>query len=215
MLEQSLAIARQIGDRYGEALTLADLGNAHGDLEAWSQAVDYSRQAIDVADAISSVQAQSEAYYVLAKIQLLAGELPAAQQAAIAARDHDYPPDRAALSLLLGIVQLRQNQPAEAVREFSEAVSQADELLRYANGAYAALDTKALALSGLALTTDPDQAAEAAAVFSAARTITSANGIVHATLALFDALAAADRDGILAAIRPDAEGRTVTAEPPR
>ena len=51
-------------------------------------------------------------------------------------------------------------------------------------------------------------------MFRAARTITSADGIVRQTLALFDALAAADRDGILAAIRPDAEGRTVTAEPP-
>ena len=32
---------------------------------------------------------------------------------------------------------------------------------------------------------------------------------------LFDALAAADRGDVLAGIRPEAEGRTVTAEPPR
>ena len=60
----------------------------------------------------------------------------------------------------------------------------------------------------------PDKAVEAAAAFRAARAITSADGIVRQTRALFDALAAADRGGILAGIRPDAEGRTVTADPP-
>jgi tetratricopeptide (TPR) repeat protein len=213
LYEQTLAIGRQIGDRYTEALALVGLGYAHGDFGAWSQAVKYSGQAIDLADAISSMQAQSDAYCLLARIHLLAGELPAAQHAAIAARGHDYPPNRAASSLLLGIVQLRQDHPAEAAREFGGAVARADELLEQASGAYAALDTKALALCGLALTTDPDKAAEAAAAFRAARAITNADGTVRATLALFDALAAADRGDILAGIRSEAEGRAVTDEP--
>ena len=115
--------------------------------------------------------------------------------------------------MLLGITQLRQDQQAEAAREFARAVTQADELLQLADAAYAALHTKALALCGLALTTDPGQAVEAAAAFRAAREITSADGIVQQTLALFDALAVADRDGLLAAIRPEAEGRTGVAEP--
>jgi tetratricopeptide (TPR) repeat protein len=215
LYEQTLAIARQTGNRYAEALALAALGGAHGDLRAWSQAAEYSRQAIDVADAIGSAQAQSGALLGLACIRLLAGDLSAAQQAALAARGHDYPRDRAELSLLLGIAQLRGDQPAEAAREFGDAITQADELLQQASDAYTALDTKALALCGLALTTDPGQAAEATAVFRAARAITSADGIVRAALAMFDALAAADRVDVLAEIRPDAEGRTVTAEPPR
>ena len=212
--EQALAIKRQIGHRYGEAMCLIGLADVYRNLGVWGRAAEYNRQAIDVADAISNAQAQSEARRGLAKTHLLAGELPAAQQAAIAARSHDYPPGRAELSLLLGITQLRQDHPAEAVREFGDAITQADELLQQTSGAYAALDTKALALCGLALTTNPDRAAEAAAVFRAARMITSADGIVKEILALFGALAAADRDGILAAIRPDAQGLTVTAEPP-
>src|SRR6266567_2311527 len=206
LYEQALAIQRQIGYRHGEALGLVGLAAVYENLEAWGRAAEYRQQAIDVADAISSAQAQSGARQHLASTCLFAGDLPAAQQAAIAARGRDYPPDRAGLSLLLGIAQLRQDHPAEAAREFVGALTQADELLQEASGTYAALDTRALALCGLALTTNPDRAAEAAAAFRAARAITSADGIVRATLALFDALAAADRDDILAGIRPEAAG---------
>ena len=110
------------------------------------------------------------------------------------------------MSLLLGITQLRQDQPAAAVREFRDAAAQADELLEQASGAYATQDTRALALCGLALTTDHEKA-EAIAAFRAARAITSADGIIKQVLALFDALAAADHGGILAGIRPAAEGK--------
>ena len=113
------------------------------------------------------------------------------------------------MSLLSGIIWLRQDQPAAAAREFHDAITQADERLEQASGAYKALDTKALALCGLALTTDPGKAAEAATVFRAARAITSADGIIRRTLALFDALAAADRGGILAGIRPAVTGRRI------
>ena len=147
------------------------------------------------------------AYRILAQIQLLAGDLPAARQAISAARDHDYPSEGARLSLLSGITQLRQDRPMAAAQEFRDAITQADELLEQTSGAYDALDTKALALCGLALTTDPGKAAEAATVFRAARAITSADGIVRGTLALFDALAVADRGGILAGTRQAVEGR--------
>ena len=204
--EQALAVARQIGYRFGEAMDLVGLAEAYRYLGAWDRAAQYSRQAIDVADAIGTAQAQSAARCGMAKTRLLVGDLPATQQVADAARGHDYPPDRAELSLLLGIVQLRQDQPADAAGEFGDAITQADELLQQTSGGYAALDTKALALCGLALTTDPGKAAEAAMAFRAARAITSADGIVKQTVALFDALALADRDGILAAILPEAEG---------
>jgi len=77
------------------------------------------------------------------------------------------------------------------------------------SGDYDALDTKALALCGLALTTDPGNAAKAATVFQAARAVTTADGITNRTLALFDALAAADRGGVLAPTRPAARGQSI------
>ena len=205
LYEQALAVARQIGFRYVEAVHVANLGEAYGDLGSWDQGARYSREAIDIADAIGSAQAQSLARGILARIQLLAGDLAAARQAISAARDHDYPTDRAALSLLSGIIWLRQDQPAAAAEEFQAAITQAGQQLEQASGDYRALDTKALALCGLALTTEPGKAAEACTVFRAARAITSADGIVRRTLALFDALAAADQGGILAGTRQAAE----------
>jgi hypothetical protein len=164
---------------------------------------------IEVADAIGSAQAQSEARRVLARIQLLAGDLAGAQQAISAARGHDYPADRAKLSLLSGIVWLRQDSPAAAAGEFQEAITQAGQQLEQFSGDYGALDTKALALCGLALTIDPGNAAKAATLFRAARAITNADGVTRRALALFDALAAADHGGILAPIRLAIEGQSI------
>jgi tetratricopeptide (TPR) repeat protein len=208
LYKQALAIHREIGYRYAEARALDYLGDTHGDLGSWDQGAQYCREAIEVADAIGNAQTQSGARRSLARIQLLAGNLPAALQAVTAARDHDYPTDRAGVSLLSAITQLRQGQPAAAAQEFRTAITQADEQLQQTSGDYGALDTKALALCGLALTTDPAKAAEAATVFRAARAITSADGIVNRALALFNALAAADRGGILTGIRPALKGDT-------
>jgi len=165
------------------------------------QGAGYTRQAIEIADAIGSAQAQSWARRILAQSQLLTGDLTAARQAISAARDHDYPADRADLSLLSGIIWLRQDQPAAAAEEFQASITRAGQQLEQASGDYAALDTKALALCGLALTTEPGKAAEARTAFRAARAITSADGIVRRTLTLFDALAAADQGSILAGTR--------------
>jgi len=201
LFERALAIASQIGYRLAEGAYLAGLAETYADLGSCDQGAKYSRQAIDIADAIGSAQLQSDARRMLALIQLLTGDLAAARQAISAARDHDYPADRARLSLLSGIIWLRQDRPAAAAEEFQACITQAGQQLEQASDDYEALDTKALALCGLALTTEPGKAAEACAVFRAARAITSADGIVRRTLALFDALAAADQGGILAGTR--------------
>jgi tetratricopeptide (TPR) repeat protein len=201
LYKQALAIARQIGYRYSETAYLSGLAQVHGDLGSWDQGARYSQEAIDIADAIGSAQSQSGARGILALIQLLAGDLAAARQTISAARDHDYPTDRAALSLLSGIIWLRQDRPTAAAEEFQASITQAGQQLEHSSGDYDALDTKALALCGLALTTEPGKAAEACTLFRAARAITIADGIVRRTLALFDALAAADRGGILAGTR--------------
>lgn len=203
--QQALTLSRETGDRYTASNALDNLANAYGDLAAWGQASEFSRQAIAIADALGSAQVQNEARLTLARIHLLAGDPQAAHQVARAARDHPYPLYRAQLSLLLGITQLRQGQPSVAAQEFRDAAAEAGELLQRASGAYAAQDTRALASCGLTVTGEPQQAA-AIAAFRAARAITSADGIVAQVLALFDALAAADQDGLLAGIRPTAAG---------
>ncbi len=97
---------------------------------------------------IMTVVGRSGARSSLARICLLVGDLSAAQQAAVAARGHDYPPDRARLSLLLGIVQLRQDQPAEAAREFGSAITEADELLQHQRGRHRHGDPRAVRRPG-------------------------------------------------------------------
>jgi hypothetical protein len=73
----------------------------------------------------------------------------------------------------------------------------ADTLLEHTKDDYHALDTKALALCGVALIDDIDRIAEASTMFRAARAITQDKGTVRRVLRLFDALALADRSGIL------------------
>jgi hypothetical protein len=99
----------------------------------------------------------------------------------------------------------RQDRPTAAAEEFQASTTRAGQQLEQTSGDYQALDTKALALCGHALTTEPGKAAEACTVFRAARAKTSADGIVRRTLALFDAPAAADRGGILAGTRQAVE----------
>jgi tetratricopeptide (TPR) repeat protein len=205
--QQALALHRRLGHRYGEAIALANLGDLHGDLELWDQGVGYCRQAMDVADAISSAHAQSLARRTLARIQLLANDLLAVCQTVDTARRYHYPRHRARLSLLSGIALLLQDEVAAATQEFHAAITQADEELQHTSSAYKTVDTKALALCGLALTTDPEKAMEATTVFRAARAITSASGVVSQTVALLNVLTAADRNDILTAIRPAIAGQ--------
>jgi len=165
---QAAATARQIGYRYGQAFSLAGLADVHRNLARWGQAIEYARQAADLADAISNAQAQSRIGCGLARIQLLTGDPAAALQTASSARGPDYLPGRAELSLMLGVARLRLGQPAAASPEFRDAISQADELLRLTSDAYAALDIRALALCGLALTAAAGRTAAAAAGRTAA-----------------------------------------------
>jgi len=69
-----------------------------------------------------------------------------------------------------------------------------------------ALDTKALALCGLALCEDEHHLAPATEAFRTARKITKARGMVTTILKQFDALVQADADGILTRSRKAAAG---------
>ncbi len=86
--------------------------------------------------------------------------------------------------------------------------SSADALLAQTAQLYAVLDSKGLALAGLALCAAGEETAErhrvssrnsvseAVTAYRAARAITTAPGIVQRALRLFDALAVADAAGI-------------------
>lgn len=179
LYQQALPINRDIGHRYEEAFGLIGLAETYVDLGAWRLAADHGRQAVEIADAISNAETQSGAWLSVARTMLLSGDLPAALEAARAASERPrYPPLASRISLLLGISRLRLNEPDAAVRDFRDAIDRADEQLRWASGAYAQHDTRALALCGLALASHQGFAEQAAAAFRAARAVTGAAGIV-------------------------------------
>jgi tetratricopeptide (TPR) repeat protein len=201
LYEQALAIARDIGERGVEMNQLNNLGDIYVDRDEWKQAIQHYDQAIRIADEIGDIQIQSEARNGLAKAHLLLGELSAARQIAEAARTLDFQPNNASVSATLGVVLLRQGQAEPARLAFTEAVAQSDGLLTHTSDNYQALDTKALALCGLALLGDASRLPEASSAFQAARTVNRDAGVIQRALRLFDTLAFVDQDGILASVR--------------
>jgi tetratricopeptide (TPR) repeat protein len=206
--EKALTIDREIGYREGQTQDFTNLGDCHMDLEQWQQALQHYHEAIQLADQIGVVQTQSEARSGLAKVHLFRGELPAARVVLEAARAYDYPTNNANVSAILGVVLLRLGEREQAQRAFGTAVSQADALLDSASDNYAVLDTKALALCGLALLGEARQLPDAISAVRAARAVNRDTGVVGRVLRLLDALIATDHAGVLAAVRVAAAGET-------
>jgi tetratricopeptide (TPR) repeat protein len=207
LYEQALDIARDLGDREGQAYQLNNLGDGYVYGEAWEQAIQSYNEAIRIADEISLNHIQSESRDGLANAQLSLGQMPQAREAAEAARGYDYPPKNASVSAILGTILLRQGQVEAARLAFTEAVAQANMLLERTGDNYAALDDKALALSGLAVLGDIGRLAEARGAALAARAINREVGVVHRALQRWDALAVADQNGLLVPVRDIAAGR--------
>ena len=205
--EQSLAIAREIGSRYVEGNDLVCIGNLYADSREFIQACDCYREAIGLAGETGNRQNQHEARFGLAEANLLSGDLAAAHTAIDAAREYDYPQNNAAAWTMAGIVRLRQGEPDAAREAFSQGLTVAEGLLELSDQNLSALETKALALCGLALCGNTRRLTAASQSFRTARQITTAKGVVTRLLNRFDALAIADADGILAPVQEVAAGR--------
>ena len=156
---------------------------------------------------------QAEARHGLAQTQLWAGDLAAGRQTIDTASAHAYPPARATIALLDGIIHLRRRSVTAAEQAFRDAITHADQRLHHTPDDYDALDTKALALTGLTLCSHTDHTSDAITTFRAARTLTTADGITARIHRQLDTLTPADPTGILDHIRPDATGQG--SEPPR
>jgi tetratricopeptide (TPR) repeat protein len=205
--QQALAILRKTGNRGGEATVLNNLGSAHADQGTLQISAEYCRQAVTISDETGDVQVRCEARLTLAKTQLWAGDLADCRTTIEAARGYDYPPASAEISLIQGIVLLRQGSRADAVARLAEAVSAANAVLQRTERTPRALNIRALALSGLVLTNSPSHIDDAVRSFRAARAITTAPGILGRALRLLDAITAADPAGTLDSVRNAAIGR--------
>src|SRR5207302_7741803 len=104
------------------------------------------------------------------------------------------------------VAALRQGDRAAAQGAFVTALDQASKLLARSPQLYEALHIRALALCGLALCEGAGHIPAAREAYKAARAINSDAGVVGRVLQLFEAVAKADTDGILAEVRPEAAG---------
>jgi tetratricopeptide (TPR) repeat protein len=197
LFTQALAIFRDIGDRDGEASALDGLGRAwlaSGDAR---QAVILLEQAVNVADTIGGLEAMVTARSGLARAQLQLGDLAEALATA-EWRELSYPPEEPTMRLLEGLALLELHHADQAGRAFTDALTAAEELLALADSNVAALQARALALSGMAaVAANPDQAIQAAQAFARLRTTAAGADVTADTRRLFTVIASHDRAGIL------------------
>jgi tetratricopeptide (TPR) repeat protein len=202
LLTDALAIAREVGDRYDEANELNYLarnylasGNPHRAAELFGQAMDLTVSTGDIEPA-------AEARSGWARAQLQLGNPVAALTAAAPEHEPPYPTEEPAARLLAGLALLELDHVDESARAFGDAVTAADALLGLADSNVAALQARALALSGLAVATrDTTRAMAAVAAFTRARAVTRAAGVAADTRRLLEIIASHDKSGLLITAR--------------
>jgi tetratricopeptide (TPR) repeat protein len=204
--EQALVIDREIEYRLGEGMDLGNLADVLVDEKQYPEAIRSAAESAEIAEEVSSPSLGSYSNSTLAVARLYVKDLVGARAAAKAAQQYDEPRNNHNVLALLALIYLRQGDVAAAQEAFTEAVAQAESMLNRSAQSYKALDSKGLALCGLAVCGDAGRVAEAAEAYRAARAINKDAGIVGRVLRLFDALAEADAAGVLAGVRASAAG---------
>jgi tetratricopeptide (TPR) repeat protein len=205
-LNDSLIIAREIGYRVVEAATQTYIGDVYLDQGVWGEAVPAFKKAIEIADEIANTQHQQLARLGLAEANLYQRELAAAREMAEAGQQYNFPLSNHRIPAVLGVAAFCQGDRMAARQAFAAALYQAEELLKLNPQFYRALDSKGLALCGMALCENTEYIPGAKEAYKAARAINSDAGIVGRVLRRFDALAKADTAGILSEVRAQAAG---------
>ncbi|PYR69647.1 MAG: hypothetical protein DMF88_05225 [Acidobacteria bacterium] len=130
----------------------------------------------------------------IARAHLALGRVSDARAAAERGRAADEPENNPNVLVLLGIACLRQQDVEAAAEAFEAAVAQADVVLQFTRN-FNALDSKAVALTGLALCGDRSRLADAVAVHRAARAINRDAGVMRRVAWLNEQMAPADAAG--------------------
>ena len=195
---QALAIARETGDRQFEAGQLGNAANCHVFMGDYDQALDLYTQALAIARDMGAMESAVNSLPGLARAHLQLGN-PAAALTVLAEHHGPYPGAEPTTRLVEALALLELHRAAEAVRAFSGALTAADGQLALGDTNVAALQVRALALSGLAAATgDPARAADAASAFISAQNATSAVGVAADTRRMLKLITPHDQTGILA-----------------
>jgi DNA-binding SARP family transcriptional activator len=125
-LEQALDIRRDFGDTLGEAQTAIALGEGHLNVHGPGEdALRYMRRAADLLQPMGATSLRSVALNNLGEVHFRLGELDAAEDCFVQARDISrefggYVEGHVLHNL--GLVFLRQHRPQEAIASFTEAL---------------------------------------------------------------------------------------------
>ncbi|RIK40647.1 MAG: hypothetical protein DCC55_14325 [Chloroflexi bacterium] len=204
--EDAISIARQLDLRDTEASYLAFLADTLIVEDAFAEAIQCATDGAKIAEEIGSATAASLNNQFLAAAHLFAGHTQEARKAAESGRQYEESRSKHTVLNLIGLAALAQSDHQAARIAFQAANTATDLLLMHNPRNYLALDAKGLALCGLTLCEGESRVPAAIAAYRAARAATVAPGIVGRALRLFDALAVADVDGVLAPVRPVVAG---------
>jgi uncharacterized protein YjbI with pentapeptide repeats/tetratricopeptide (TPR) repeat protein len=199
--EHSLAAAREAGYRLVEGQCLVYYSDFLIDQGSFAQAIDLAMEALETSRHIGSPRLAWGSSSVLALGHLRAGEVAEARSAIDDAYRYGFRRRSYATSALQGVIALRQGDRSTAYDAFARTVGAATNAILQGGGRnFAALDAKGLALCGLTLHGEP-RLDEAAAAYTAARSLTTAPGVVRRAASLFDELARSDPNSSLAPVR--------------
>jgi tetratricopeptide (TPR) repeat protein len=203
--EQALMVAREIGEGFLEGLQFANFAELLIDEGKYEEAIQQALYCQRTGRETGSWRLGFVSNSLLALAYLYAGDLPRARVAGESGRRYDEPRDNHAILALLGVITLRQGDRVAAQEMFKMAVQQVDALLPY-NNSFLILDSKGLALCGLALCEDDKYITEAINAYKDARKINRDAGVVGRVRRLFDALTQADGANLLSNVRAVAMG---------
>lgn len=206
--ERALAIDRELGSTYGVAICLSNLAGILLDLGRYDEAIAKAQESLEAGADLSSPTVDNWTFGFLALARLFKGELRDARYAAETACRSDEPQNNHSVQAIRGVVALRQGDRAAAEEAFAAALAQADGLLASSARNFNALDSKGVALAGLAQIGGRRAAPRAVAAFRAARAINRDAGAIARVLRLLDALALAGPAGLPEGVREAAAGET-------
>jgi tetratricopeptide (TPR) repeat protein len=197
---QALGIAQETGNRDLQASALTGLGEGHAGLGDYRQTVDLHSHALAIAADTGEVETAALARSGLAGAHLQLAE-PDRAFAAVTVEANRLPTEEPKRRLLTGLALLQLSRNDHAAAAFQDAIASADRLLALADSNVAALQARAVALAGLAVTGGhPAQVEEARAGLARIRAVTIADGVTAQTQRLLDLTVAQDASGLLRGI---------------
>jgi tetratricopeptide (TPR) repeat protein len=205
LCERALKEARKIQHRYSQSVSLTYLGDFHADEGDWLAAAHAYDEARQIAEETSNAQFLIHSLIGLATARFASNDLAGGRQAVSQARQYRVPRSYHRVLFLDGAGALRAGAVDAAVLAFTQARSEAEQILVHTPQHLHALETKGAAATGLLLC-GRSNALEAAEAYRAARAINSETVIARRGLRLLEILGDAFSDTRLLPIREAAAG---------